>query len=88
MGSLAARSRQTTAEALAHHAHPPAWMQDQTRRAADPRSTAARTQRQLSIPTHHLLLQRVAFGLLGVLCSLDATVTVEDEMRRWLPNYA
>jgi hypothetical protein len=35
-----------------------------------------------------LLLLRVASGLVGVLCSLEATVAVDDEVRRWLPGYA
>ena len=63
------------------------WLQEQTRRASDPFSSAARVQRRLSIPPHHLLLQRVATGLVGVLCSLGATVPVHDEVRRWLPGY-
>jgi hypothetical protein len=63
------------------------WMQEQTRRATDPLSTAARTQRRLTIPPHYLLLQRVAAELVGVLCSLGATVAVDDEVRRWLPGY-
>jgi hypothetical protein len=29
----------------------------------------------------------VAAGLAGVLCSLDATVAVDAELRRWLPGY-
>ncbi|WP_072916623.1 ABC1 kinase family protein [Geodermatophilus obscurus] len=64
-----------------------AWMQEQTRLASDPFSAAARTQRRLTIPPRHLLLQRVAAGLAGVLCSLDATVAVDTELRRWLPGY-
>jgi predicted unusual protein kinase regulating ubiquinone biosynthesis (AarF/ABC1/UbiB family) len=64
-----------------------AWMQEQTRRTSDLRSPAARTQRRLSIPPRHLLLQRVAAGLAGVLCSLGATVPVDAEVRRWLPGY-
>ncbi|MGY1592250.1 ABC1 kinase family protein [Geodermatophilus sp. SYSU D00708] len=63
------------------------WMQEQTRRASDPLSTAARTQRRLTIPPHYLLLQRVAAELTGVLCSLGATVAVDAEVRRWLPGY-
>ena len=65
-----------------------AWMQEQTRRASDPRSPASRTQRRLSVPPRHLLVQRVAAGLVGVLCSLGATVAVDDEARRHLPGYA
>jgi predicted unusual protein kinase regulating ubiquinone biosynthesis (AarF/ABC1/UbiB family) len=64
-----------------------AWLQEQTRLASDPFSAAARTRRRLTIPPRHLLLQRVAAGLAGVLCSLDATVAVDAELRRWLPGY-
>jgi predicted unusual protein kinase regulating ubiquinone biosynthesis (AarF/ABC1/UbiB family) len=64
-----------------------AWLQEQTRRASDPFGAAARTQRRLSVPPRHLLLQRVATGLVGVLCSLEASVAVDAEVRRWLPGY-
>ncbi|MBB3086651.1 ABC1 kinase family protein [Geodermatophilus sabuli] len=63
------------------------WMQEQTLRASDPLSTTARTQRRLTIPPRYLLLQRVAAELVGVLCSLGATVAVDAEVRRWLPGY-
>ena len=62
-------------------------MQEQTRRVSDPRSAAARTQRHLRVPPHHLMVQRVAVGLAGVLCSVGATVAVDDEVRAWLPGY-
>lgn len=42
---------------------------------------------RLTVPPRHLLLQRVVSGLVGVLCSLDATVAVDDEVRRWPPGY-
>lgn len=64
-----------------------AWMQEQTRRTSDPRSDAARTQRRLSVPTRHLLVQRVAAGLVGVLCSLGAAVPVAAEARAHVPGY-
>jgi predicted unusual protein kinase regulating ubiquinone biosynthesis (AarF/ABC1/UbiB family) len=64
-----------------------AWMQEQTRLVSDPFSAASRTQRRLTIPPRHLLLQRVAAGLAGVLCSLGTTVAVDGEVRRWLPGY-
>ncbi len=62
-------------------------MQEQRRVAADPSSAASRTQRRLTIPPRHLLLQRVAVGMTGVLCSLGATVAIDAEIRRWLPGY-
>jgi predicted unusual protein kinase regulating ubiquinone biosynthesis (AarF/ABC1/UbiB family) len=64
-----------------------AWLQEQTRRVSDPRSAAARTQRRLSLPPRHLMLQRVVAGLVGVLCSLGATVAVDAEVQRWMPGY-
>lgn len=64
-----------------------AWLQAQARRTSDPRSDAARTQRQLSVPARHLLLQRVAVGLAGVLTLLDAHVAVDAQVRRWVPGY-
>jgi predicted unusual protein kinase regulating ubiquinone biosynthesis (AarF/ABC1/UbiB family) len=64
-----------------------AWLQQQTWRASDPFGAVARTQRRLTVPPRHLLLLRVASGLVGVLCSLEATVPVDGEVRRWLPGY-
>ncbi len=63
------------------------WLREQTRRASDPFSPAARAQRRLSVPPRHLLLSRVAAGLVGVLASLGATVAVDAEVRRWVPGY-
>ncbi|HEV7187743.1 MAG TPA: AarF/ABC1/UbiB kinase family protein [Blastococcus sp.] len=64
------------------------WLQEQTRRVSDPLGAVSRTQRRLTIPPRHVLLQRVAAELVGVLCSLGATVAVDGELRRWLPGYA
>jgi predicted unusual protein kinase regulating ubiquinone biosynthesis (AarF/ABC1/UbiB family) len=62
------------------------WLQPQVRVWANPRSRAVRLQRKANIPTRYVLVQRVAFGLLGVLTSLDATVPVRSEAERWLPR--
>jgi predicted unusual protein kinase regulating ubiquinone biosynthesis (AarF/ABC1/UbiB family) len=64
------------------------WLQGQVRRTSDPRSPAARAQRHLSVPTRHLLLQRVAVGLAGVLTLLEADVAVDAEVRREVAGYA
>jgi predicted unusual protein kinase regulating ubiquinone biosynthesis (AarF/ABC1/UbiB family) len=63
------------------------WLREQTRRVSDPFSAAARIQRHLSVPPRHLMLQRVVAGLVGVLCSLGATVAVDAEVLRWVPGY-
>ena len=65
-----------------------AWLQGQVRRTSDPRSPAARAQRHLVVPPRHLLLQRVAVGLAGVLVLLGAQVDVAAEVRREVPGYA
>ena len=65
-----------------------AWLQGQVRRTSDPRSRAARAQRHLTVPTRHLLLQRVAVGLAGVLVLLGAEVAVDAEVRREVAGYA
>ncbi len=63
-----------------------AWLQQEVRTWSDPRGAGSRLQRKVHVPTHHLLVQRVAFGLLGVLTSLDSTVEVRSEMQRWIPS--
>jgi predicted unusual protein kinase regulating ubiquinone biosynthesis (AarF/ABC1/UbiB family) len=65
-----------------------AWLQGQVRRTSDPRTAAARAQRHLTVPPRHLLLQRVAVGLAGVLVLLGARVEVDAEVRREVPGYA
>lgn len=61
-----------------------AWLQRHVREWSNPLGTAAQLQRKVRIPAHHLLVQRVAFGLLGVLTSLDATVDVASIAERWI----
>ena len=63
------------------------WLQNEVRRWSDPRTPEARLQRKVSVPAEHMLVQRVAFGLLGVLTSLDATVPVRAEIARWIPGF-
>lgn len=69
-----------------HFARP--WLQREVRSWSHPRSAGARLQRSVRIPAQHLLVQRVALGLLGVLTSLDATVAARGEVERWIPGLA
>ena len=71
----------------ADHRFERSWLQAQARRTSDPRSPAARVQRHLTVPTRHLLLQRVAVGLAGVLTLLGARVAVDAEVRREVTGY-
>ena len=63
-----------------------AWMRTQTLRVSDPRAPASRTQRRLRMPVRHLLVQRVAAGTTGVLCSLGVAVPVRAEVAAWMPG--
>lgn len=65
-----------------------AWLREQTLAWSNPRSVAARLLRKTRVPARHLLVQRVGFGLLGVLTSLDATVEVRAETENWIPELA
>jgi predicted unusual protein kinase regulating ubiquinone biosynthesis (AarF/ABC1/UbiB family) len=62
------------------------WLRQQSVEWSNPTSPAGRLVRKTRVPVHHLLVQRVAFGLLGVLTSLDATVAVRAETERWIPE--
>lgn len=62
------------------------WLLSHAKAWSDPRSDESRLQRKVRIPTRHLLVQRVAFGLLGVLTSLHATVPVRHEAETWIPQ--
>ena len=39
------------------------------------------------MPAEHLFTHRVWLSMVGVLCSLDATVPVRPVLRRWLPGF-
>lgn len=63
------------------------WMRTQAARIADPRSPAHQLGRQLNLPPAYLLIHRVTLSTIGVLCQLDATVRLRDELLDWLPGF-
>ncbi|MCQ4080258.1 AarF/ABC1/UbiB kinase family protein [Streptomyces sp. RB6PN25] len=65
-----------------------AWMRAQAARVADPRSPAYQLGKQLNLPPSYLLIHRVTLSTIGVLCQLDATVRLRDELLEWLPGFA
>lgn len=64
-----------------------AWMRTQAARIADPRSPAHQLGRQLNLPPAYLLIHRVTLSTIGVLCQLNATVRLRDELEDWLPGF-
>ncbi|GAA0607265.1 AarF/ABC1/UbiB kinase family protein [Streptomyces crystallinus] len=64
-----------------------AWMRGQAARIADPRSPAHQLGKQLNLPPAYLLIHRVTLSTIGVLCQLDATVRLRDELETWVPGF-
>ncbi len=63
------------------------WMRSQAARIADPRSPAYQLGKQLNLPPSYLLIHRVTLSTIGVLCQLDASVRLRDELVEWLPGF-
>jgi predicted unusual protein kinase regulating ubiquinone biosynthesis (AarF/ABC1/UbiB family) len=63
------------------------WMRNQAARIADPRSPAHQLGRQLNLPPSYLLIHRVTLSTIGVLCQLNATVRLRDELEDWVPGF-
>ncbi|MER5883557.1 AarF/ABC1/UbiB kinase family protein [Streptomyces sp. NPDC001941] len=63
------------------------WIRTQAARIADPRSPAHQLGKQLNLPPSYLLIHRVTLSTIGVLCQLNATVRLRDELREWLPGF-
>ncbi|MEU6878137.1 AarF/ABC1/UbiB kinase family protein [Streptomyces sp. NPDC046712] len=63
------------------------WMRNQAARIADLRSPAHQLGKQLNLPPSYLLIHRVTLSTIGVLCQLNATVRLRDELEEWLPGF-
>ncbi|MFI6049429.1 ABC1 kinase family protein [Streptomyces violascens] len=63
------------------------WLRGQAARIADPRSPAHQLGKQLNLPPSYLLIHRVTLSTIGVLCQLDATVRMRDELEEWMPGF-
>ncbi|MBB6373679.1 putative unusual protein kinase regulating ubiquinone biosynthesis (AarF/ABC1/UbiB family) [Pseudonocardia eucalypti] len=61
------------------------WIQEQAERVGDLRSPDFRTGRALNLPPHHLLIHRVTFGVLAVMCQLGAEVPLRGIVEHWQP---
>ncbi|MEV6399391.1 AarF/ABC1/UbiB kinase family protein [Streptomyces sp. NPDC051907] len=63
------------------------WMRQQAARLADIRSPAHQLGKQLNLPPAYLLIHRVTLSTIGVLCQLNATVRLRDELESWVPGF-
>lgn len=63
------------------------WVRTQAARIADPRSPAHQLGKRLNLPPAYLLIHRVTLSTIGVLCQLNATVRLRDELEAWLPGF-
>lgn len=63
------------------------WLRGQAARIADPRSPAHQLGKRLNLPPSYLLIHRVTLSTIGVLCQLNATVRLRDELESWLPGF-
>ena len=63
------------------------WLRGEFGRVNDPRDPDFGVALQLTLPAEHLFTHRVWLSMVGVLCSLEATVPVRPVLRRWLPGF-
>ncbi|MBT2365257.1 AarF/ABC1/UbiB kinase family protein [Streptomyces sp. ISL-10] len=63
------------------------WMRAQAARIADVRSPAHQLGKQLNLPPSYLLIHRVTLSTIGVLCQLNASVRLREELEAWLPGF-
>jgi predicted unusual protein kinase regulating ubiquinone biosynthesis (AarF/ABC1/UbiB family) len=65
-----------------------AWMQQQVGKMADLTTNESKMARSLDLPPHYLMIHRVTFGSIGVLCQLNATAPFREIVMRWQPGFA
>ncbi len=63
------------------------WLQAQAARMADFSSEESKLARHLNLPPSYLMIHRVTFGSMGVLCQLDATAPFRAIVTRWQPGF-
>ncbi len=64
------------------------WMQGEASKMADLSSAESKLARHLNLPPSYLMIHRVTFGSIGVLCQLDATAPFRSIVERWQPGFA
>lgn len=65
-----------------------AWMQERFAVMSDISSAESKMARNLNLPAHYLMVYRVTFGSIGVLCQLDANAPFKAIVERWQPGFS
>jgi predicted unusual protein kinase regulating ubiquinone biosynthesis (AarF/ABC1/UbiB family) len=63
------------------------WLRREAVKLANPRSGQHVVPRHLQLPPEYLMVHRVALGMVGLLCQLEATVPLRDMEIRWSPGF-
>ena len=63
------------------------WLRSEAVKLANPRSGSHSVSRHLQLPPEYLMVHRVAVGLIGLLCQLEATVPLRAMELRWSPGF-
>jgi predicted unusual protein kinase regulating ubiquinone biosynthesis (AarF/ABC1/UbiB family) len=64
-----------------------AWLRSEAVKLANPRSSTHAAAKHLSLPAEYLMVHRVALGMVGLLCQLEATVPLRHLEIRWSPGF-
>lgn len=63
------------------------WLRAQADKLTRFSSAESKLARHLNMPPEFLMIHRVTFGTLGVLCQLGATVRLREIVERWQPGF-
>jgi len=63
-------------------------MQSQAARMSNLSSQESKLARHLNLPPSYVMIHRVTFGSIGVLCQLDATAPFREIVMQWQPGFA
>lgn len=63
------------------------WLQERAAKMNDLRSAESKLARRLNLPASYLMIYRVTFGAMAVLCQLRATAPYRDSFARWQPGF-
>jgi len=63
------------------------WLRSEAVKLANPRSGSHSVSRHLQLSPEYLMVHRVAVGLIGLLCQLEATVPLRAMELRWSPGF-